>query len=162
MTCLAIKPSEAVSRAHAALRGTGLFLWPDFDKRITRCIPKSCFPSDCAGKCVRLQIEVCSEVLCCCPVSQSDCHTEQTILMLRVAWHHSLALLFLLESIRWCTVSLWCAPQQQLKKIYHPLSLAGCVYCCIIKYMIIPVMMMQWRLKVPILNTLMRAKLSLQ
>lgn len=37
------------------------FKWTDFDNRIRRCIPKSRFPSDRAGKCVRLQIEVCSE-----------------------------------------------------------------------------------------------------
>lgn len=98
MTCLAIKLNEAVSTAHAALQGTRMFLWTDFDKRIRRCIPKSCFPSDCVGKCVRLQIEVCSEVVCCYSVSQSDCHTEHTILMLTAAWHCMLLPLLLLQT----------------------------------------------------------------
>lgn len=94
MTCLAIKLSEAVSTAHA----TRLVLCTDFDKRIRRCIPKSCFPSDCAGKCVRRQIEVCSEVLCCCSVSQSDCHTEHAILIGTVAWHCTRVHLLLLQT----------------------------------------------------------------
>lgn len=98
MTCLAIKLSEAVSTAHAALQGTRMFLWTDFDKRIRRCIPKSCFPSDCARKCVRLQIEVCSEVVCCYSVSQSDCHTEHTIFMLTATWHCTLLLSMLLQT----------------------------------------------------------------
>lgn len=55
--------------------------------------PKSCFPSDRAGKCVRLQIGVCFEVLHRYSASQSDCHTEHTVPMLTVAWHHAPVLL---------------------------------------------------------------------
>lgn len=132
MTRLAIKLSEAVSAAHAALQGTRVFLWTDFDKRIRRCIPKSCFPSDCAGKCVRLQIEVCSEVLCCYSVSQSDCHTEHTVLMLTVAWHCTPVLLLLLQTERDKVMCL-CFSSTTLK--INSFSSAGHVYCCIIYYM---------------------------
>ena len=133
MTRLAIKLSGAVSTAHAALRGTRLFLWTDFDKRIRRCIPKSCFPSDCAGKCVRLQIEVCSEVFCCYSVSQSDCHTEHTILMLTVAWHCTLVLLLCLQNEKDKVMHLCCS---YTSLIIHSFSSAGHV-CCIIYYMCI-------------------------
>lgn len=132
MTCVAIKLSGAVSTAHAALQGTRVFLWTDFDKRIRRCIPKSCFPSDCAGKCVGLQIEVCSEVLCCCSVSHSDCHPEPAILMLTVAWHCTLVLLLHLQTEKDKVVLLF---PSSTTLIIHSFSSTGHVYCCIIYYM---------------------------
>lgn len=79
---------------NAAPRAARLFARTNFDKRIRRVVfPKSCFPSDRAGKCVRLQIEVCFEVLRRYSASQSDCRTEHTVPMLTVAWHHAPLLL---------------------------------------------------------------------
>lgn len=74
VTRLAIEQSEARSAAHVVLHRTPVFLWTDFDKRIRHFIPcwKSCFPSDWAWKCLRLQMEISSEVLCCYSVSQSQ------------------------------------------------------------------------------------------
>lgn len=106
-----------------------VFLWTDFDKRIRRSIPKSCFPSDCAGKCVGLQIEVCSEVLCCYSVSHRDCHPEHTILMLTVTWHCTPVLLLHLQTEKDKVVLLFLS---STALIIHPFSSTGHVYCCII------------------------------
>lgn len=114
---------------HGRVPQTRLFLWADFAKRIRR-IPKSCFPSDCAGKCVRHQIEVCSGVLCCCSVSQSDCHTEYTILRLTVAWRSALALLLLLHTEN-DEVTVLFSPPQQWKITPSPQ-----LYCCCITFII--------------------------
>lgn len=91
MTCLAIKLSEAVSSSSAGSRSTarelGCFCGQILIKGLDVVFLKAASPQTVQRNVLDSRFEVCSEVLCCYSVSQSDCHTEHAILLLAVAWH---------------------------------------------------------------------------
>lgn len=79
--------------------GLGCFCGQILIKGLDVVFLKAASPQTVQGNVLDSRFEVCSEVLCCYSVSQSDCHTEQhTILMLAVAWRCTLVLLLLLQS----------------------------------------------------------------